>query len=69
MMFSQMQLADLNKQKVAHIRALEKEIGKHIMAFEPGPRLASMSEQELKKIQTLEKELGVTLLVYDEPVA
>ncbi len=68
-MGEQMQIAQLNEQNIANIRALEKEMGKHIMAYEPGPHLATLSDKDLKRIQALEKELGVTLLVYEKPVA
>jgi predicted metal-dependent HD superfamily phosphohydrolase len=62
----QLKIAELDSDAVAKIRSLEKEFGKHIMAFEPGMHLTSLSEAQLVKIRELEEDLGVILLAYDE---
>ena len=62
----QLKIAELDSDAVAKIRSLEKEFGKHIMAFEPGVQLTRLSEAQLAKVRELEGELGVILLAYDE---
>lgn len=64
-MSEHLKIAALDEAAEAKIRALEDELGKHIMAYEPSVRVARLSADQLAKIQTLEKELGVTLLVYE----
>ena len=65
-MAQQLKIAHLDETAVAKIRALEKETGKHIMAFENGPAFAELSGDHLNKVQALEKELGALLLVYED---
>jgi hypothetical protein len=60
-----LKIAPLSTDDVDKIRALENEIGKHIMAFVPGLAVASLSDEEVARVQALETELGVTLLVYE----
>ena len=65
-MAQQLKIAHLDETAVAKIRALEKEIGKHVMAFETGPAFAELTSENLDKVQALEKELGTVLLVYKD---
>ncbi|MBW2011180.1 MAG: hypothetical protein JRG68_04410 [Deltaproteobacteria bacterium] len=45
------------------IQALEKELGKTLVAFAcPDRKVTGLSEDQLKKIQDLEKKLGVVLM-------
>ena len=60
-----LKIANLEEESVARIRALEEELGSHIMAFAPGPDVASLPADQLERIKALEEELGVTLLVYE----
>lgn len=64
-MAQQLKIAHLDETAVAKLRALEKETGKHIMAFEDGPPFAELSDEHLNQVQALEKELGIVLLVYE----
>jgi hypothetical protein len=65
-MAQQLKIAHLDETAVAKIRALEKETGKQIMAFESGPPFAELSSDHLNKVQALENELGAVLLVYED---
>jgi hypothetical protein len=65
-MAQQLKIAHLDETAVAKIRALEKETGKHIMAFGSGPAFAELSSDHLNKVQAIEKELGTVLLVYED---
>ena len=58
------QIANLDEAGAERIQQLEQDLGRHIMAFEPGLNIADLSEEQLAHIKALEKELGVTLLVY-----
>lgn len=60
-----LKIANLEEENVARIRALEQELGAHIMAFAPGPDIAPLPNEQLERIKALEEELGVTLLVYE----
>jgi hypothetical protein len=66
-MDGQMKIAKLDQGSVAKIREMEKEMGVHIMALEPGVKFIALAPEQLAKVEALEKELGVILLVY-EPV-
>lgn len=61
-----LKVADLNEEDVTRLRALEQELGVHIMAFEPGLNVADLSSEQLARIRMLEKELGVTLIAYQD---
>ena len=50
-MTQQLKIAHLDETAVTKIRALEKETGKHIMAFENGPAFAELSSDHLNKVQ------------------
>lgn len=65
-MSHQLRIAQLGKDAVERILALEEATNKHIMAFEQGLRFANLAPEELAEIQALERELGVILIVYDE---
>jgi hypothetical protein len=65
-MLERMKFAELAKERLEKVRALEDEIGTYVIALEPAYRIADLSEEKLKKLQALEKELGVTLLAYEK---
>jgi len=64
-MDGQMKVAKLDEGGVSKIRALEKEMGVHIMALEPGVKFIALAPEQLEKVEALEGELGVILLVYE----
>ena len=66
-MDGQLKIAKLDEGGVGKIREMEKEMGVHIMALEPGVKFTMLTPEQLAEVEALEKELGVTLLVY-EPV-
>ena len=66
-MDGQLKIAKLDDGSVGKIREMEKEMGVHIMALEPGVKFIALAPEQLAKVEALEKELGVMLLVY-EPV-
>ena len=66
-MDGQLKIAKLVQGSVGKIREMEKEMGVHIMALEPGVKFITLAPEQLAKVEALEKELGVLLLVY-EPV-
>lgn len=55
-------VARLNKDDIGKLQALEKELGKVVVAFDPPPAYAELSAEGLRKVQQLEKELGVVLI-------
>ena len=65
-MYGNLKIATLDEDAIAKINALEEELGKHIMAFEPGVTLAYLSPEEVQKVAALESEAGVMLLVYEK---
>lgn len=56
--------ARLKKDDINKLQALEDEIGKVVVAFEPVSIYAELSEVELRRVQAVEKELGVIILAY-----
>lgn len=65
-MTQHLRIAELDPEAVAKIRALEDDLGMHIMAFGKPLRFAGLLRDELAKVTALEQELGVTLIVYEE---
>lgn len=55
------------KGELDEIQALEKELGKTLLAFScPEMKIAGdLSEEQLKKIHDLEKKLGIVLMALD----
>ena len=50
---------------VDQIKALEKELGKTLLAYYTPPEPANLSDSQLKKIEELEKTLCVRLVAYE----
>ena len=63
---TRMRVAQLDRERLEKVRALEAEIGVCVVALEQEFRLADISEAQLKRLQEAEKELGVVLLAYEE---
>lgn len=61
-----LKIANLEEESLAQIRALENDLGVHIMAFRPGLDIASLPDDKVERIRALEEKLGVTLLVYKD---
>ena len=60
-------IADYVDEKgVSEIQALEKEIGKRLLAFYSPPEAASLTKDEKKKFDVLEKKLCVRLEAYEQ---
>jgi hypothetical protein len=60
-------LAKLSEEELQRIHALEQELGKILVAYDPHHTLATLSAEELKKLQAVEEELGVVLLAFHQP--
>lgn len=58
--------ARLNKDEVSKLQALEKEINKVVLAYEPDNQspYADLSEEQVQKIRALEREFRIILLAY-----
>lgn len=61
-----LKIAQLADEEVAQVRALEADLGKHVMAFEAGLEIAALDEAALARVKELERRLGVTLLVFEK---
>jgi hypothetical protein len=55
----------IDEKGVSEIEALEKAIGKRLLAFYTPPEAAPLTKAEKKKIQDLEKKLCVRLVAYE----
>jgi len=60
-----MQIADLNDEQVAKLKAFEAETGKVIVALTPRYKIASLDIEHLARLQKLERELDVVLMAYE----
>jgi len=58
-------VAQLDKARLAEVRALEEELGIYLVALEHKIQLANLSEEQLERVQAREKDLGVVLLAYE----
>jgi hypothetical protein len=63
-MFKSYKIAKLDKKGIHQIEGLEKELGFHIMAYEPDGEYAAPTEKQLNQIHGLEEKLGVALVAY-----
>ena len=61
-----MDVASLDSQSLAKIKAFEEEIGFYVVALEPRYTLAQLSDDQLSQLKVLEQELGVVLLSYQK---
>lgn len=57
------QFKNLDADRIARLRALEKEIGCCLVALDP-VKLANVPQTQLKKLQSFEKESGAILVAY-----
>ena len=55
----------VDEKGVKEIRALEKDIGKRLLAFYTPPEAAPLTQDEKKKIEDLEKKLCVRIVAYE----
>jgi hypothetical protein len=55
----------LDKVHMDKLQALEKKLGRCVVAWEKAPRAAELSESQLKELQELEKEMNAILVAYD----
>ncbi len=58
--------ARLNKDDVTKVQALEKEINKIVLAYEPenSSPYADLSPEQIDQLRKLEQQWGVVLLAY-----
>ena len=56
----------VDKDGVAKIQALEKELGNTLIAYSTPPQAANLSDEKLAKIKELEKKLCVRLVAYEQ---
>lgn len=50
--------------QVDRIRALERELGGRMVAYEKRPVPAVLSEEQFMRLHALEEELGLVLVIY-----
>ena len=55
----------VDEKGVSEIEALEKAIGKRLLAFYTPPEAAPLTQDEKTKVQKLEKKLCVRLVAYE----
>ena len=55
----------IDKNGLAEIQALEKELGNTLIAFSTPPMPANLSDEKLSKIKELENKLCVRLVAYE----
>ena len=57
-------IANLPEEKLAQIKALEKELKLVLVALEPAAQVAELTPEQLLRIQEMEENLGVILMAY-----
>lgn len=58
-------VAELEGEALEKVQALEKDLGKVVVAYKPAPRLARLTPEQIQRMQQLEVELGIVLLAYE----
>ena len=59
-----MTLARCSDTQLDRIRALERELGGRVVAYEKRPAPAVLSNEQLAGLRALEEELGLALVIY-----
>ena len=58
-------VAKLEGEALDKVKALEAELGKVVVAYQPAPRFAHLTPEQMQKMQQLEVELGIVLLAFE----
>lgn len=61
-----LQVANLSREQVERLKALEERLGTILVAYERKYRFADLTDEQVAVIQDAERDLGVTLLAYEE---
>jgi hypothetical protein len=61
-----LKIADIGEGGKVKVKELEKSLGAHVMAFEPGLSVADLTAGQKEEVAMVELELGAGLLVYKE---
>lgn len=57
--------ARLDTTRLQEIKSLEQEMGKVLVALDPGPSPAELTTEQLEKLRAAEQRLGVVMVAYD----
>ncbi|HML21469.1 MAG TPA: hypothetical protein PKD09_07475 [Aggregatilinea sp.] len=63
---SNMSFADLDRDTLEKVRALESELGTVILAVKPALKPADLTPEQVEKLKAKERELGLILLAYEQ---
>ena len=63
---SNMSFAELDRDTLEKVRALESELGTGILAVKPALKPADLTPEQIEKLKAKEHELGVILLAYKQ---
>jgi hypothetical protein len=58
--------ADLDRQQMEKLKALEKDLGSWVVAVQPQAQVAELPPEKLRQLQEAEREMGVILLAYKQ---
>lgn len=61
-----LKIAKLETGDVTKIKGLEKSLGRHIMAYQPGLQMANLTDEQIQSVKDVEEQLGAILLVFDD---
>lgn len=61
----EIRVAQLDKDRLARVEALESELGAVVVAYEPSYKPATLNEAQLAKLRAAEAELGLILVAFD----
>ena len=56
--------AELNKEQLDALQAVEQDLGVTLVAFSRDDKPAELSEEQLKRVKSLEECLGSTIIAY-----
>ncbi|MCG8588390.1 MAG: hypothetical protein MJE66_03795 [Proteobacteria bacterium] len=58
-------VAPLDESKLADVQALERQLGRVVVALEPDRTPAALSEDDLARLREAEARLGIVLVAYE----
>jgi len=60
----EIRVAQLDRELMARIETLEKELGAVVVAYEPSYKPANLSEDQVAKVRAVEADLGLILVAF-----
>jgi len=59
-----LEIAQLDRERLARVKELESELGAIVVAYQPTYKPAELDQSQLARLRALEAELGIVLVAF-----